>query len=83
MDEKIIVTLVLHQRKESVDLEIPLDTTAYDLVIGLNKAFSLNIPVEDISKCYLAAENPIALVKGNRTLREIGLRNGTELHFTR
>ncbi len=83
MVEKIVVTFMLHDRNESEDLEIPLDVSAHDLVAGLNQAFSLGIPTEDISKFYLAAENPIALVKGNRTLREIGLRNGTMLHFVR
>ncbi len=81
MDEKIIVTLVLHAQQKNVDIEVPLDVTAHDLVVGVNEAFALHIPVEDISRCYLAAENPIALVKGKRTLREIGLHNGTVLHL--
>ena len=31
----------------------------------------------DINNCYLKAQNPIMLLKGNRTLKEFGVRNGT------
>ena len=34
----------------------------------------------DLSRCFLRTENPIALLKGNRTLEEFGLRDGTVIH---
>lgn len=35
------------------------------------------------AEVFLRAENPIALVRGERTLSDIGLHNGTTLYFER
>ena len=66
----------------SVDLEIPLDITTRELIMGLNQAFDLGIDTSDIKKCYLKAENPIALLRGNKLLSEYGLRNGSIINYT-
>ena len=65
-----------------VDLEIPIDITANDLVVALNKAYDLNIDISDQKKCYLKAENPFTLLRGSKKLYEYGLRNGTIINFT-
>ena len=57
--------------------------TANELVIALNQAYGLGIDLSDITKCYLKTENPIALLKGNKTLEEFGLRNGTIINYLR
>jgi uncharacterized ubiquitin-like protein YukD len=80
--DKIIAVLYIHKTKEKVDVEIPLDITANDLVIGLNKAFNLGINTEKFTECYLKTENPIALLSGNKSLREYKLRNGTVINVT-
>ena len=61
---------------------MPLDISANDLVNGLNIAYKLGIDTSDIKNCYLKMENPIALLKGNKTLAEFGLRNGSIINFT-
>lgn len=81
MDEKIIVNFNIIERNFSVDIEIPLDITARELVIGLNAAYELGIDTTDAKVCYLKAENPIALLRGNKLLSEYGLRNGSALYF--
>lgn len=81
-NETAIVTLVLHKRNFTVDLEVPLDITANDLVIALNTAYDLNIDTSDIKNCYLKAERPIALLRGNKTLAEFGIRCGSIINFT-
>jgi uncharacterized ubiquitin-like protein YukD len=63
-------------------LEIPTDITANDLVYALNSAYNLGIDIADINNCYLKAENPITLLKGNRTLSEFGIRNGSLIFYT-
>ncbi len=80
--EVAIVVFNIAKRKTSVDLEIPLNISANDLVIALNTAYDLGIDVSDIKKCYLKAENPIALLRGNKTLSEYGIRNGSIINFT-
>lgn len=70
------------KRNLSVDLEIPLNISANELVIALNSAYDLSIDTSDIKNCYLKAENPIALLRGNRLLSEFGIRNGTIINYT-
>jgi uncharacterized ubiquitin-like protein YukD len=80
--DKIVAVLYIHKSGEKFDIEIPLDITAKDLVVALNQAFNLGIDVGEITECYLKAENPIALLKGNTKLRDYKLRNGTVINIT-
>lgn len=80
--EKIIVILNLHQRNEQHDLEIPTDITAVELITGLNEAYDLGISVSELSRACLKSENPIALLRGNKLIREYGLHNASVIHFT-
>lgn len=82
MENKAIVIFKIHKRNFEVDLEIPLDITANDFVNALNIAYELGIDTSDMKNCYLKAENPIVLLKGNRLLSEFGVRNGTVINFT-
>lgn len=82
MGNKAIVIFRIHKSNLETDLEIPLDITANDLVNALNSAYELGIDTSDMKNCYLKAENPIALLKGNRMLSEFGIRNGTIINFT-
>lgn len=65
-----------------MDLEVPLDISANDLVNALNIAYELDIDTSNIKNCYLKAERPITLLKGNKTLAEFGLRNGSVINYT-
>lgn len=82
MENKAIVIFKIHKSNFEVDLEVPLDISANELVIGLNTAYDLGIDVSDVKNCYLKAENPIVLLKGNKLLSEFGVRNGTIINFT-
>ena len=77
-----IVEFVIPERKFTVDLEVPLFITANELVIALNTAYGLGIDTSDINNCYLKAENPIALLRGNKTLSEFGIRNGSTISYS-
>lgn len=80
--ETAIIIFNITKRNFTVDLEVPLDISANDLVNALNTAYELGIDTSDIKNCYLKAENPIALLKGNKTLAEFGLRNGSIINYT-
>lgn len=82
MENKIVIVFNMIKKNVSVDLEIPLDITTRELIVGLNEAFGLGIDTSDIKQCYLKAENPIALLRGNRLLSEYGLRNGSIINYT-
>lgn len=80
-DTAIIIFNYLKVEKK-IDIEVPLNITANELVIGLNEALNLNINISDIKESFLKAENPLVLLKGNRTLKELGVRNGTAINYT-
>lgn len=75
--DNVIVIFKIIKKNIVVDLEIPLWITANDLISALNDAYNLGIDISDIKNCFLIAENPIALLKGNKTLKEYGIRNGS------
>lgn len=80
--ETAIIIFNIVKRKFTVDLEVPLDISANDLVNALNSAYELGIDTSDIKNCYLKMENPISLLKGNKTLSDFGMRNGSIINFT-
>ncbi len=82
MRDTVIIILRIHKRTFQTDLEVPVNITANDLVIALNAAYELNINVEDIRNCYLKMENPIALLHGNKMLKDYGIRDGSVIHIT-
>ena len=82
MDNTVVIIFNNLKKKETVDLEVPIDITANELVLALNTAYNLGIDVTNQKKCYLKAENPFALLKGNKLLSEYGVRNGTVINYT-
>lgn len=82
MKNTIIMSLYLHKRQEIHDIEVPLDITANELLTALNQGYHLGIDEKDIRQCYLKTENPIALLKGNKTIEEYQLRNGSIINVT-
>ncbi len=83
MEDKVIVDFYNNETMKTVEIEVPLDITANDLVLALNDSFSLGMDTENLYECYLVAENPIAFLRGNKSLREFGIRQGTVIIFSR
>lgn len=80
--ETAMVEFSIPNRRFTVDLEVPLVITANELVIALNTAYDLKIDTSDINNCYLKAEHPIALLRGNKTLAEFGIRSGSVIYYS-
>lgn len=80
--ETAIIIFNVIKKNKSVDLEVPLNISANELVTALNVAFELGIDTSDIKNCYLKVENPITLLRGNKTLADFGLRNGSIINYT-
>lgn len=81
-NETAIVVFNMTKRNIVKDIELPLFITANELVAALNEAYDLKIDISNVKNCFLKAEKPIALLKGNKTLAEFGVRNGTVIYFT-
>ncbi len=83
MNEKMIVIFNDLKKNEKFDVEVPCDLTANELLYGLNEGLGLGVDLKDITQCYLKTINPIMLLKGNKTLTEFGLHDGSEIQFER
>ena len=80
--ETVTVIFSAPKRKLAADIEVPLNMTANDLVVALNEGYHLGIDVSNIKNCYFKAEKPIALLRGYKTLKEFGIRDGTTIFFS-
>lgn len=52
MEEKVVVEFINDMKQTHVDLEIPLEITANDLVLALNEAYGLEMDTENIFSCF-------------------------------
>lgn len=76
----ITVNLVNHGAKH--DMEVPLDISANELCSALFQIF-LPEKRENVNLYYLRSEKPIALLRGEKTLREYGIRDGSIINITK
>jgi len=76
-----IITVKLIKFDKKHDLEVPLDISANELCSAI---FEKYLPERqaDMRMYYLKAERPIALLRGERTLREYGIRDGSVINIT-
>ena len=80
--ERVTVVLEIPKRGERRDVEIPLYITANELIPALDQTYGLGLDSCDDRRACLQAENPIALLRGGRTLAEYGIRKGSVIYFT-
>jgi len=81
--ERVIIRFIAPEKHIANDIDVPLDITANDLIVGLNAAYHLGLDISDARQCYLSCENPIALIRGNKTLGEFGIRDGSLIAYYR
>lgn len=82
MKKTAVVILKIRKRNVIKDIEVPLDITANELVIGLNAAYDLGINTDDIRSCYIKMEDPIALMHGNKLLKDYGMHDCSVINIT-
>lgn len=80
--DRAVVTLNLVRRRETHDIDVPLDINASELLEALNQAYGLGLDVSESARCYVKSENPIALMHGRKTLGEYGIMNGSIINIT-
>lgn len=79
MKENVRIIVNVPEKGVREELELPVNITANELITALNQIYSLSMDAENIFQYYLKADNPKALLRGNKTLQEYGIRNGTEI----
>ncbi len=81
MKNTAVMTLRFNRNNTAVDIEVPLDISANELVTALNQAFGLGIDTTSILECCLKTEHPIAFLRGSKRLQDYGLHNGTIINI--
>ena len=76
-----VLVIVKHKSGTREDLTVPLNISAWDLAFALNEIYHLGMDPNDMSTCFLSAENPPALLKGSKKLKNYLLRDGSEIHL--
>ena len=77
MKDKIVITIQVSDGLTD-DLEVPVDISANDLIVALSKIYSMNM-TKDKNYYFLRCENPKILLRGNRSLKDYGIYNGTKI----
>ncbi|RKM57761.1 hypothetical protein D6856_13985 [Butyrivibrio sp. XB500-5] len=80
MDNKAIIIFKSKKNETGIDIEIPLNISANELIYGLNQGIHLGINMDDPEQCYLRMENPIGFLRGDTMLNEYGIRNGSVIY---
>lgn len=81
MKDTLVVIFSNLNTGQEIDIEIPLYITADELIRSLNRALQLGINTDDMEKCFLRSENPIALLRGDKLIREYHLHTGTKIYY--
>ncbi|MDE7444966.1 MAG: hypothetical protein K2N15_04570 [Lachnospiraceae bacterium] len=55
---------------------------AYELIRLLNKALQLEIDMDEMENYFLRTENPVALLRGDRLLKDYHLHTGTKICYS-
>ena len=69
--------LQIPQKHYSADVEIPLTISAETLIRSICVSYGLTAG----PRPNLICENPFALIMGDRTLEDLGVRNGSILKY--
>ncbi len=81
MKETAVVIFKDYANNRNEDLEVPLNISANELFAALNQAYGMGVAEDDFLRYALKCENPIALLKGEKTLKEYGIRDGSQIMF--
>lgn len=81
MEKRIIIEFYDMKNNQNIDLEVPLNLTANEFYQALESTFGMEKDSHRITAGFLKSENPIALLKGNKTLEEYGLHDGSRILY--
>lgn len=73
------VTLQVCCRKWQKDIMVPLFLTAHETLCLIEDIYHIGLPCQQVQLCYAVLENPLRLFCGQKTLQELGVRNGSVL----
>ena len=71
-DDTAIVMLQIPKKHLTVDLEIPLTISADRIIDIIYSTYNV-----EPKASYIICENPITLIRGKKTMQQLGIRDGS------
>jgi len=75
----VVITFVDEEKNCSHDLVVPDEISADEFIDAMHKAYKIYGRTAD-SQRFMRMEYPIGLLKGERSLRDLGMRNGAVVY---
>ena len=82
MKNTAIIVVNLFKSNKTHNLEVPLDISANELCEALFDIYSPH-SMYDMRQYYLKCEMPLSLLRGEKTLREYGIHDGSTINLDR
>ncbi len=79
MQDGIVVYVHIPGRREAEELEIPGSISAMDLIAALYQIYGIQWDANRQFDYYIQMDSPKALLRGHQILRDMGMRDGSEL----
>lgn len=80
MRNRAVIQICINNERIVDDLDVPLEISINDFIKALNSIYRLGLSDEE--ERYLKSENPIRFMKGEKTLLDFGVRDGTIIFLT-
>ena len=79
MGNKLVITVTVPQAHVREELEVPADLSANELIRALYAMYHLPYVPEKREAYYLCSNHPRQLLRGSRTLDELGIYDGADI----
>lgn len=79
MKDKVSVIVHVDGRQIAEELEIPVDISANELIVALSQMYGLDVDKNKLFRYYLKADEPKVLIRGEKKLKDYGIRTGTQI----
>lgn len=75
----VVITFIDEENSRSHDVIVPDWITADEFVSAMHQAYGISGKAAD-GQHFMRMENPIALIRGGASLREMGMRDGAVVY---
>lgn len=79
-EDRILIEFYRDRSGPARELDVPADLSAQDLVRALNEVYRLGMDPANPREFFLQGEEPIALIRGKHTLKELGLHDASRVY---
>ena len=79
MKNSYVIDIHIKDMEKPDELEVPSDITILDLIEGLSGIYHIPVDHNKLDQYYLKMDYPKSLLRGEKLLRDTGMRDGSEV----